>query len=137
MIEARARERLERERAEYEAKLEARAEKAEKTGRKPGGRPPGPPVAGPGPTSDKSSRRWKRSPAFPRRWARPRSLLADSGYFSEANVNACAEAEIAPLITPGRERHHSVSSRKALDPMTSPHRDPSTPILADLSPTGC
>ena len=49
MIEARARERLERERAEYEAKLEARAEKAEKTGRKPGGRPPEPPVAGPGP----------------------------------------------------------------------------------------
>ena len=39
VIEARARERLERERAEYEAKLEARAEKAEKTGRKPGGRP--------------------------------------------------------------------------------------------------
>ena len=34
------------------------------------------------------------------------TLLADSGYFSEANVNACAEAEIAPLITPGRERHH-------------------------------
>ena len=36
----------------------------------------------------------------------PETLLADSGYFSEANVNACAEAEIAPLITPGRERHH-------------------------------
>ena len=34
----------------------------------------------------------------------PETLLADSGYFSEANVNACAEAEIAPLITPGRER---------------------------------
>ena len=49
VIEARARERLERERAEYEAKFEARAEKAEKTGRKPGGRPPEPPVAGPGP----------------------------------------------------------------------------------------
>ena len=49
VIEARARERLERERAESEAKLEARAEKAEKTGRKPGGRPPEPPVAGPGP----------------------------------------------------------------------------------------
>ena len=36
----------------------------------------------------------------------PETLLADSGYFSEANVNACAEAEIAPLITPGRKRHH-------------------------------
>ena len=48
VIEARARERLERERAEYEAKFEARAEKAEKTGRKPGGRPPEPRWPGPG-----------------------------------------------------------------------------------------
>ena len=36
----------------------------------------------------------------------PGTLLADSGYFSEANVSACAEAGIAPLIAPGRERHH-------------------------------
>ena len=165
VIEARARERLERERAEYEAKLEARAEKAEKTGRKPGGRPPEPPVAGPGPKdqvnlTDADSRimpvagggfeqaynaqalvaadsllvvtndvvqapndKRQIEPALEAqgavrttdmggtastsdmgqaiaRWARPRPC------FSEANVNACAEAEIAPLITPGRERHH-------------------------------
>ena len=37
---------------------------------------------------------------------RPATLLADSGYFSESNVNACAEARIAPLIALGRERHH-------------------------------
>lgn len=37
---------------------------------------------------------------------RPETLLADSGYFSEANVTACAAAGIAPLIAPGRERHH-------------------------------
>ena len=37
---------------------------------------------------------------------RPETLLADSGYFSEANVEACVEATIAPLISPGRERHH-------------------------------
>ena len=154
MIEARARERLERERAEYEAKLEARAEKAEKTGRKPGGRPPEPPVAGPGPKdqvnlTDADSRimpvagggfeqaynaqalvaadsllvvtndvvqapndKRQIEPALealarlPEALGAPETLLADSGYFSEANVNACAEAEIAPLITPGRERHH-------------------------------
>jgi len=34
------------------------------------------------------------------------TLLADSGYFSEANVEACAAAEIAPLIAGTRERHH-------------------------------
>ena len=154
VIEARARERLERERAEYEAKLEARAEKAEKTGRKPGGRPPEPPVAGPGPKdqvnlTDADSRimpvagggfeqaynaqalvaadsllvvtndvvqapndKRQIEPALealarlPEALGAPETLLADSGYFSEANVNACAEAEIAPLITPGRERHH-------------------------------
>ena len=39
-IEARARERYEREQAEYRAKIEAREEKAKRTGRKPGGRPP-------------------------------------------------------------------------------------------------
>ena len=42
----------------------------------------------------------------PNRWARPKTLLADSGDFSEANVTACAKAGIAPLIAPGRERHH-------------------------------
>jgi len=36
----------------------------------------------------------------------PDSLLADSGYFSAANVAACVQATIAPLIAMGRERHH-------------------------------
>jgi transposase len=36
----------------------------------------------------------------------PETLLADSGYFSEANVNACAQAKIAPMIACARERHH-------------------------------
>jgi transposase len=48
-IEARARERSERERAEHEAKLAARDAKAAKTGRKPRGQPPQPPVEGPEP----------------------------------------------------------------------------------------
>jgi transposase len=49
-IEARAKERLEREQAEYQARLAAREAKAEATGRKPRGRPPQPPVEGPLPT---------------------------------------------------------------------------------------
>ena len=49
-IEARAKERFEREQAEYQAKLAAREAKAEATGRKPGGKPPQPPVEGPLPT---------------------------------------------------------------------------------------
>lgn len=34
------------------------------------------------------------------------NLLADNGYFSEANVNGCVAAGIAPLISLGREQHH-------------------------------
>jgi transposase len=49
-IEARARERFEREQADHEAKLAARDAKAEATGKKPRGKPPQPPVEGPRPT---------------------------------------------------------------------------------------
>jgi IS5 family transposase len=39
-------------------------------------------------------------------------VLADAGYFSEANVTACAAAGIEPLIALGREGHHpSLSER--------------------------
>jgi transposase len=47
VLEARAEERHEAEKSEYEAKLREREEKAKRTGRKPGGRPPHPPTAGP------------------------------------------------------------------------------------------
>jgi transposase len=33
-------------------------------------------------------------------------LLADNGYFSEANVAQCAAAEVEPLIAVGRQGHH-------------------------------
>ena len=46
VLETRAQERYEAERAEYEAKLHAREEKARQTGRKPRGRAPQPPVPG-------------------------------------------------------------------------------------------
>src|SRR5258707_4111193 len=46
-IEARAKERFEREAAEHRAKVAAREAKAEATGKKPGGKPPAPPVEGP------------------------------------------------------------------------------------------
>ena len=46
-IEARAQERYEAERAEYEEKLKRRQERAAATGRKPGGKPPNEPEAGP------------------------------------------------------------------------------------------
>jgi len=153
-IEARAKERLAREQAEYEAKVNAREARAKATGRKPGGRPPQPPTAGPDPTdqinlTDADSRimplagggfeqaynaqatvasgsllvvandvvqaandkeqiapMLERLARLPKALGRPQTLLADSGYFSAANVAACAAAKIAPLIAQGRDRHH-------------------------------
>ena len=43
---------------------------------------------------------------LPEALSTPESLLADSGYFSQANVEACAAADIAPLIAQAREHHH-------------------------------
>lgn len=45
-IEARAKERLEREQVEHQSKLAARAEQEKRTGKKPRGRPPEPPTGG-------------------------------------------------------------------------------------------
>ena len=45
-------------------------------------------------------------------------LLADAGYFSESNVNACAAAGIDPLIAMGREIHYpSLDERFAEAPL--------------------
>ena len=150
-IEARAKERYERERAEHEAKLAAREAKTATTGKKPGGKPPG---EGPLPNdqinlTDEDSRimpaagggfeqaynaqavvaagsllvvaadvvqapndKQQLEPmldkieALPERLGAVETLLADAGYFSAANVEACREASLEPLIAMGRQPHH-------------------------------
>jgi transposase len=180
VIEARAKERHARERAEYEAKMAAREAKQAQTGKKPGGRVPQPPVEGPLPTdqvnlTDEESRIMPvphsdtlgvRQPnakvagggfeqcynaqaavaadsllvvaadvvqapndkqqlepilgkiaELPDELGQVGELLADNGYFSENNVNACAAAGIEPVIAIGREAHHpSLAERFAEDP---------------------
>ncbi|HSJ76287.1 MAG TPA: IS1182 family transposase [Gemmatimonadales bacterium] len=164
-IEARAKERFEREQADHEARLAARDAKAAATGRKPRGKPPQPPVEGPLPTdqinlTDEQSRimpvagggfeqcynaqavvaagsllvvaadvvqapndKRQLAPmldklaALPEDLGQPETLLADTGYFSAANVETCQTAGIAPLIALGREAHHpSLSERFAEAP---------------------
>jgi hypothetical protein len=44
--------------------------------------------------------------ALPEQLGRPETLLADNGYFSEANVMACKAANIEPLIGTGRQPQH-------------------------------
>jgi transposase len=59
---------------------------------------------------------------------KPETLLADSGYCSQANVLACAAAKIVPLIALGRERHHlSWKERFAVAP---PAPESPTPLDA-------
>ena len=55
-------------------------------------------------------------------------LLADNGYFSEGNVEACATAGIDPLIAMGREAHHPSLDERFAEAPPSP-QDP-TPLAA-------
>src|SRR6202171_3541057 len=172
-IEARAKERHVRERAEHDAKMAARAAKTAATGTRPGGRPPPPPVEGPLPTdqvnlTDEESRimpvagggfeqcynaqavvaagsllviaadvvqapndKQQLAPmldkisALPKELGQAETLLADSGYFSEANVEACAAAGIEPLIPHGRQTHYPpLSQRFAKAPSAPEHPTP-------------
>lgn len=152
-IEARARERFEREQAEYEEKLARRKEKEERTGKKPGGRPPKAPSADPKPKdqvslTDEDSRIMPSNAGFvqaynaqagvdadthliveqhlsqqpndkqevaptverlqqlPEALGEVENLLADTGYFSEANVNTADSGSITPYIAQGRQGHN-------------------------------
>ncbi len=44
--------------------------------------------------------------ALPEELGEVENLLADTGYFSAANVEACEQAGVAPLIAMGRQPHH-------------------------------
>src|SRR3954471_2222463 len=66
--------------------------------------------------------------ALPSELGQVETLLADTGYFSEANVQACAAADIDPLIAMGRQPHHPpLAERFAPDP---PPPEQPTPLEA-------
>ena len=65
---------------------------------------------------------------LPETLGRPDALLADTGYFSAANVTACQAAGIDPLIALEREGHHpTLEERFAAPP---PRPDNPTPVEA-------
>ena len=175
-IEARAKERFEREKTEHEARLAAREAKAEATGKKPGGKPPQPPTEGARPTdqinlTDEASRimpvagggfeqcynaqavvaagsllvvaaqvvqapndkqqiepMLDKIAALPEQLGRPETLLADNGYFSEANVALCAAAQIDPMIALGRQSHYPSLSERFAEAPPAPEKP--TPLEA-------
>src|SRR5689334_15513403 len=66
--------------------------------------------------------------ALPADLGQPETLLADTGYFSAANVEVCGAAGIEPLIALSREAHHpSLAERFAAAP---PAPDDPTPVEA-------
>jgi transposase len=59
---------------------------------------------------------------------KPATLLADNGYFSEANVTACEAAGIEPMIATGRQSHHPSLAERFADAPPAP--DDPTPVEA-------
>lgn len=66
--------------------------------------------------------------ALPEELGETATLLADSGYFSEANVTACEAADIEPLIALGRQPHHPPLAERFAD--TPPAPENPTPVEA-------
>ena len=54
--------------------------------------------------------------ALPVELGKPDNLVADTGYFSEANVNVCGEQKITPLIAVKREGHHPDPMARSTEP---------------------
>jgi transposase len=66
--------------------------------------------------------------ALPEDLGAPETLLADAGYFSAANVAACAVAGIEPLIALGRQPHHPPLAERFAKAPSAP--DDPTPVEA-------
>ena len=65
--------------------------------------------------------------ALPEELGDVETLLADTGYFSEANVEACVAAEVDPLIAMGRQPHYPPLAER-LAPVPPPENP--TPVEA-------
>ncbi len=58
----------------------------------------------------------KQLDTLPVELGKPTTLVADTGYYSEANVNACGEHLITPLIAVSREEHHPGPMERFTEP---------------------
>lgn len=71
--------------------------------------------------------------ALPEALGKANVLLADNGYFSQNNVEACAGRDLTPLIAAGRERHHlPLAERLAIDPAPPESADPVSQMIHEL-----
>ena len=58
------------------------------------------------------------------------TLLADNGYFSEANVKACEAGKVEPLIATGREGHHPSLKERFAEPPPPPENPTAVEAMA-------
>lgn len=58
----------------------------------------------------------KQLKALPVELGKPGNLVADTGYFSEANVKLCVGQKVAPLIAVSREEHHPEPMARFTEP---------------------
>jgi transposase len=66
--------------------------------------------------------------ALPEELGEVENLLADTGYFSAANVEACEQAGVAPVIAMGRQSHHPPLAERFETPPPAPENP--TPVEA-------
>lgn len=171
VLDVRAKERYEQEKAEYDAKMKAREEKAKKQGKKPRGKPPEPPKEGPNEKdqynfTDPDSRIMKNSTnngydqhynaqvavtqdtmlivatslsnhpndkceaeptldALSPKLGQPEGAALDAGFFSEHNILAIEQRNIAPYIATGREPHYKTVDTLLRTVPAEPHADAS------------
>lgn len=112
VLEARAEERYQAERAEYEAKVRAREEKARQTGRKPRGREPKPPEPGP---------RDKDQYNFTDPESRIMKNSRDDGFDQHYNVQVAVDQESLLIVASTVSDHpndqqEAVPTVEAIDP---------------------
>jgi hypothetical protein len=75
--------------------------------------------------------------ALPEELGAVQTLVADNGFFSQANVVACTQAGIEPLLAIKRESHHEpLMERFAPDPDAALTADPLTNMIHRLSTQG-
>ena len=124
-IEARAKERFEREQAEHEARMAARAAKTAATGKKPGGKPPEPPTEGPLP-SDQINLTDEESRIMP---------IAGGGFDQCYNAQAAVAAQ--SLLVVAANVVQAPTDKQQLEPMLGMLKDlpdaigQPDPLLAD------
>jgi hypothetical protein len=71
-----------------------------------------------------------RLDALPEALGDVETLLADAGYFSQANVEACARAGVDPLIAMGRQSHYRPLAERFAPPPPGPADSTPTEAMA-------